>query len=113
MNGMVGDMIFLEVLTPVENRSKMNIKITSIDLDLNINEKYIGKLTNIDDIAIPKHSNEIYLVRLKLKIEGFFGILSAANLLSSQKKTIHITGQIKAKSKGVIKIIEVDQVIEQ
>jgi len=113
LNGIVGDMIYIEVNTPIINKSNLNIKIINIDLNIQVNENSLGKLRNLDDITIPKHSDQNYQIRMKLQLDGFSGIMNVMNLLSSKKKNIHISGQVKAKAAGINKKIIVDQTIEQ
>src|SRR3989304_10373602 len=61
VNGIAGQTVYLEFRVPIENISKLNVKISDIDLKVNINGTYIGKVSNIEKIKISKKSSDIYL----------------------------------------------------
>lgn len=109
MAGMAGSSIFLDVTLPIENSSNTTFRIVNMFLKLKANGEYIGDITNTKDIKILKHSELVYTIRLKLKIEGLFGIFNAAKLLNGKNVYMEFSGEVKAKALGMTKRIEINE----
>ncbi|MBN2520876.1 MAG: DUF3244 domain-containing protein [Bacteroidales bacterium] len=109
VNGIAGQTVYLEFKVPIENVSKLNIKITDVDMRVEINDTYIGQVSNIEKIKISKKSNEVYDIKLKLKIAGLFGAFNALKVLNDDKGNLYLNGDIKAKLMGINKTIEIDE----
>ena len=109
IEGIAGQNVFLEFKVPIENVSGLNVKIHEVDLNVKVNNTYLGKVTNIEKLKIIKKSNEVYTVKLKLKIAGLFGALNSLKVFNEEKGEINLTGEIKAKFMGLNKKIEVNE----
>lgn len=62
--GMADNKVSLQLKVPVENPNGYKLKITKMDLDVTINGKYLGKMTNSEDIIIPKNQMMCRFFRL-------------------------------------------------
>ena len=109
VNGIAGQTVYLEFKIPIENISRLNVKITEVNLKVNINGTYIGKVTNVDKIKIEKKSNEVYSINLKLKIAGLFGALNTLKVFKEDEGELNLEGVILAKLMGLKKVIEINE----
>jgi len=109
IEGIAGQNVFLEFKIPIENVSALNVKINEVNLNVKVNDTYLGKVTNIEKLKIIKKSNEIYTIKLKLKIAGLFGALNSIKVFNEKNGELNITGEIKAKFIGLNKKIEVNE----
>lgn len=94
-NGKLG----LEVDIPVQNLSKMNFKISEVDILILLNEMPVGNITNIQKILIEKKSDKVYTFPLNVNISGLSG--GAKILLSIVGKgraSIEANGYLKVRS---------------
>ncbi len=109
VDGIAGQTVFLEFKVPIENVSSLNVRITEVDLNVKVNGTFLGKVTNIEKVKIIRKSNEIYSIKLKLKIAGLFGALNSMKVLNSESGELNLEGEIKAKIMGFNKRIEVSE----
>ena len=87
----------LEVDIPVENPSKMNFKISDVDILILLNEMPIGNITNIQKVLIEKKSDRVYTFPLDVNISGLSG--GSKILLSIVGK-----GSADIEAKGYLKV---------
>ncbi|MFC2138629.1 hypothetical protein ACFLTE_10670 [Bacteroidota bacterium] len=109
VEGITGQNVFLEFKIPIENVSGLNVKINDVNLNVRVNDTYLGKVNNVEKIKIIKKSNEVYTIKLKLKIAGLFGALNSLKVFNAESGELNLTGEIKAKIMGLNKKIEVNE----
>ena len=108
--GMVDNKINLELKVPITNPNGYKIKITSMDLDVTINGKYLGKMKNVEDIIIPKKSDEIQNFPVNIYVKNLLGSMSAFYRMRKMKSfEMQIEGTIKVKAMMRSKTIEVSE----
>lgn len=112
INGIAGQTVFLEFSAPIKNNSGMNIKITGVNLDVKVDDVYIGKVNNLEIIKIGKKTQEVYTFKLKLKIAGLFGVFNVMKVFKADTGMLNLTGDIKVKIMGMNKKIEVNEIQE-
>lgn len=102
--------IEFEVMMPIENPSAFRFRIINVDLDVYVNDEYIGKISNVDNVLIPSRSSEIYTFPLKVQLSNILrGALSMFNLFLDRKADIEVKGRISVRSFPVTRRIEVDE----
>lgn len=110
VNGITGQNIFLEFKVPIENLSKLNIKISEVNIKAKVNGTYIGKVSNIEKMKITKKSNNVYSVKMKLKVAGLFGALNTLKILKNNNSAeVTLDGSIRAKFFGLNKKIAISE----
>lgn len=107
--------INLEVLLPIENPNNKKFKVTAIDLDLSLNEHYLGKIRNVDQVMIPGKSKDIYTLSLEMEMNNLLSsVFSVLNILASRRVKLEIKGFLKVRS-GIftmtIPVEEIDEVL--
>jgi LEA14-like dessication related protein len=102
--------IEFEVIMPIDNPSAFRFRITDVDLDVYINNEYMGKIRNVDNVLVPSRSSELYTFPLRVEFSNILkGALSMFNLYLDRQADIAIKGKISVRSFPVVRNIEVDE----
>ena len=108
--GMVDNKINLELKVPITNPNGYKIKITSMDLDVTVNGKYLVKMKNAGVIIIPKKSDEVQNFPVNIYVKNLLGSMSALYKMRKMKSfEMQIEGTIKVKAMLRSKTIEVSE----
>lgn len=100
----------LELYIPIENPGKLNLKITKIDLDLNLNGIELGNISNNEKVLINKMSNEIYMFPVEVELKGLIKTTMALISLAEKSKAEYkLTGNLKVKYLCIKKSIHIDE----
>lgn len=102
--------IEFEVLMPIDNPSGFRFRITDVDLDVYINNEYMGKIRNVDNVLIPSRSSELYTFPLKVEFSNILkGAMSMFNLYLDRQAEVEIKGSIGVRSFPVSRSIKVEE----
>ncbi|MDA3954541.1 MAG: LEA type 2 family protein [Bacteroidales bacterium] len=108
--GMVDNKVNLNLKVPISNPNGYKIKIKSMDLDLKINGKYIGKMTIANDIVIPSKSEEAQDFPVEIIVKNPLGSMATLYKIRNAKSfEMEINGTIKVKALINSKIIKVSE----
>lgn len=108
--GMVDNKVSIELLVPITNPNAYKIKIKSMDLDITINGKYLGKMKNSEEIVIPAKSNEIQNLPVDIYVKNMLASMSTMyKMRKSGKFEMEIAGTMKVKAFLHNKTIEVSE----
>ena len=100
-----------EVLMPIDNPSSFRFRIVDVDLDVHINNEYIGKIRNVDNVSIPSGSSEVYTFPLRVEFSNILrGALSMYNVLLMRKAEVSVEGHITVRSFPLTRRLKVDEV---
>jgi LEA14-like dessication related protein len=102
--------IEFEVFMPIDNPSSFRFRIIDVDLDVYINNDYMGKISNVDNVLVPARSSELYSFALKVEFSNILkGALSMFNLYLDREAEFEIRGSIGVRSFPVTRRIEVNE----
>jgi LEA14-like dessication related protein len=102
--------IEFEVLMPIDNPSGFRFRITDVDLDVYINNEYMGKIRNVDNVLIPSRSSELYTFPLKVEFSNILkGAMSMFNFYLDRQAEVEIKGSIGVRSFPVSRSIKVNE----
>lgn len=83
----------------INNPNTMRLKITDADFDLKINEKVVGRLTQIDKLVLPPRTKNEYPVKAKFELNKLEnGIFSLIQIVNRRDAKISVTGSVVGKS---------------
>ncbi len=82
---------------PIVNPKRIAFRIVDMDLKLKFDDKYLGKVTNLDTIKVPGKSDELYNVTLQLQLPGLLGAMNALSVLNEDAGNISLSGDLKIK----------------
>lgn len=101
--------INVDLSLPITNPNDLQFKITKINLEVVVNDNYLGKITNVKNIHIPRESSENHVFNLDLEVKSVVkGILSVINILGSGTVEVESKGEIKVRSGFIAKSIPVE-----
>ena len=87
------------VLMPIDNPTSFRFRIINVDLDVYINNEYIGKISNVDNVLIPSRSHELYSFPLKVEFSSILrGALSMYNFFIDRQAEVIVKGKISVRS---------------
>ena len=104
--------VSFEVLIPIENPNGFSFNITGVDLDVIVNNEYLGKIKNAGDVLIHEKSDEIYTFPLDVEYSGsniLKGAFTLFSLFLDRKAEVKISGFIMVKSFWLSKKLDVDE----
>lgn len=108
--GMENNRAGIELAVPVTNPNNLKIIIIDMDLDISINGKHLGKMTNLQKIIIPSRSEEIQIFPVQIELTNMLsGVLSLYRMRNMKSFEMHINGKIKARSFLHFKTIDVNE----
>jgi LEA14-like dessication related protein len=101
--------IKLIIMVPIDNPNNFAFKIKSVNIDLFINGRKVGKINKIDKVRIPKNSKEIYPVPFEIETsDGLMNILAIFNDLQKGRPKIALKGNVKVGKVLINKKIKVN-----
>jgi LEA14-like dessication related protein len=105
-----GRAIEFEVSMSIDNPSFFRFRIIDVDLDFYINNEYIGRIRNVDNVLIPSRSAELYTFPLKVEFSSILkGALSLYNFFLDRQAEVSIKGTISVRSFPFTRKIPVDE----
>ncbi|OFX90327.1 MAG: hypothetical protein A2W99_08275 [Bacteroidetes bacterium GWF2_33_16] len=108
--GMTDNKILLDLKIPITNPNNFNLKIKSLDLDISVNGKYMGKMKNDSLIIIPKKFNGVKNFPVVIEVDNILSsAMSFYKLKNARQVDIGLDGKIIAKSflhKKTVKVSE-------
>lgn len=102
------DGIKLKIFLPIENKNNFSFNIKSINLDLYLNGKNIGKIDKIDKLKIEANSKNIYTVYFEINTkEALSNIIYIYKELKSSSPKLEVNGYLKVSKLGIAKKVKV------
>ena len=100
----------LELYIPIENPGKQNLKLTKMDLDLNLNGIELGNISNNEKVLIKKMSDEIYMFPVEVELKGFIKTTMALiSLAEKNTAEYRLTGNLRVKYLCIKRNIQIDE----
>jgi len=97
----------------INNPNSFKIKINEIDLELTLNSWEVGEVTSNEELILKPNSEDVYPVPVNIDIDNVLtGGVALISLFSSDKATVKVLGELKAKAFFVSKIIKIDETKE-
>ncbi len=99
LSRVAGSTIEFEVLMPIENPSGFRLRIADVDLDFYINNEYVGKISNVENVLIPSRSSEIYTFQMRVEFSNILkGAISMYNFFLDREAEIMVQGKLSVRS---------------
>lgn len=99
LSRVAGSTIEFEVLMPIKNPSSFRLRISGVDLDCYINNEYIGKISNVENVLIPSRSSELYTFQMRVEFSNILkGALSMYNFFLDREAEIMVQGKLSVRS---------------
>lgn len=93
-----GTEIILKANIVFYNPNKIKAKLKALDLDIKFNNKFIGKVIQVDIVKINGNSSFDVPIRIKFDLkESGFNLNNVMGLISNKKFMVELSGYLKAK----------------
>ena len=103
----------VEVLMQVNNPNRLAFRITGIDLNVTLNDRYLGKITNAGKIRIPGLSDQVHSLHLNIEMNSWIsGLTTFINMLGKRTAVLEIDGYVRVKSSILGKTIRISEITE-
>ncbi len=98
------------VTLQISNPNNYKITISNFNLDIFLNGAKLGKADITNKIVLPKKSNEVHSITMKLKKKGLAATAMPAMLSAAMggRMQLRAKGTIKAKAKMISKKVPID-----
>ena len=108
--GFTGNHVEFEADIDVYNPSNHKIKVMDMDLKLLVNDIYLGRLQNSDDIQILPHTDGYITVPLSLRITNLFsGMSTIAKLYNQRNLKVEVDGYVKARTAFITRKVDINK----
>lgn len=93
------NVLTLKANVVINNPNAMRLKISDADFDLKINEKVVGRLSQMDKIVLPARSQSEYPVKARFELTDLQnGIFSLIQIVNRRDSKLSVTGSVVGKS---------------
>ncbi len=83
----------------INNPNTIKLKITDADFDLKIDEKIVGKLTQMDKLVLAPRTQKSYPVKAKFELNNLpNGIFSLIQIVNKRGAKLSVSGSVTGKS---------------
>ncbi len=97
----------------INNPNAFKIKVQEINVDLTLNSWEVGEVISKEEFVLKPNSNDVYPVPVNVDFGNILtGGAALISLFSSDKATVKILGDIKAKAFFISKTIKIDETKE-
>lgn len=104
--------VSFEVMVPLVNSNWFNVTITDIDLNVYMNNEYLGKIKSVENVKLMAKSTEVYAFPFDVEFTGstiLKGAMTLFSLFLERQVEVSLKGDIRAKSFGFYKSIPVEE----
>ncbi len=99
-----------EVMMPIKNPSLLRFRIIDVNLDVYMNDEYLGKIRNVDNVLIPSRSSELYTFPLKVEFANILrGAVSMFSFFLERQASVEVKGEISVRSFPFTRSIYVEE----
>lgn len=110
LSRVAGRTIEFEVMMPIENPSGFRFRIADVDLDVYINNEYIGKISNVENVSVPSRSSDLYTFPLRVEFSNILkGAISMYSFFLDREAEIVVQGKLSVRSFPFRRSILVDE----
>lgn len=113
INRLSAKQIGVDVLVQINNPNNFGFRITRIDLDVSLNGKYLGKISQAGKTFIPECSDDVHSFQLTVEMESWIsGLTSFINMLGKRTASLEMEGSFRVRSSVAGKTIRVKEKAE-
>jgi LEA14-like dessication related protein len=105
-----GNVLRLAITATVNNPNRFNVKIKNANMDLRLNDRVIGTVTQMEQITLAKRTQKDYKIHVAIELKDLLSNLTNLfRLLMNDQKNLNLTGTVHVKSFLYSKTFEVDR----
>ena len=97
----------------INNPNSFKIKVQEINVDLTLNSWEVGQVTSNEEFVLKPNSEDVYPVPVNVDFGNILtGGAALISLFSSDKASVKVFGDLKAKAFFITKTVKIDETKE-
>lgn len=110
INGFSGKQVSFKVMVNIENPNRQSFTLRTLDLDVLLNGRYIGKIKSTEKVNIPKRSSKVYTFPLSAELKSLsLSVFALADLFLHRYIDVELKGMAKINSGLMRKKIPINE----
>ena len=94
-----GNVLRLVITATVNNPNRYNVKIKNANMDLRLNDKIIGSVTQMEQIDLAHRKQKDYKIQVSIEMKDMLSsIFSLYRVLMNEPKNLNLSGTVHVKS---------------
>ena len=94
-----GNVLRLVITATVHNPNRFNVKIKNANMDLRLNDRVIGSVTQMEQITLAGRTQKDYRIYVAIEMKDLLSnIINLSRILMNEPKNLNLSGTIHVKS---------------
>ena len=94
-----GNVLRLAITATVNNPNRFNVKIKNANMDLRLNDRVIGTVTQMEQITLVSRTQKDYKIHVAIEMKDLVtNVLNLARILMNDQRNLSLTGSVQVKS---------------
>ena len=105
-----GSVLRLAITATVDNPNYFSVKIKDANMDLRLNDKVIGTVSQVEQIVLDGQAKKDYKVQVSIEMKDMLtNFLSLSRVLMNEPQKLNLSGTVHVKSFLYSKTFQVDR----
>jgi len=105
-----GNVLRLAITATVNNPNFFSVKIKDANMDLRLNEKVIGAVTQVEQIVLDGRTQKDYKVQVSIEMKDMLtNVLALSRVLMNEPQKLNFSGTVHVKSFLYSKTYQIDR----
>jgi len=105
-----GNVLRLAITATVNNPNRFNVKIKDANMDLRLNDRVIGTVTQMEQITLVSRTQKDYKILVAIEMKDLLSnILNLSRILMNEPKNLNLSGTVHVKSFLYSKTFQVER----
>ena len=105
-----GNVLRLVITATINNPNRFNVKINNANMDLRLNDRVIGTVTQMEQIALAGRTQKDYRIYVAIEMKDLLtNIINLSRVLMNEPKNLNLSGTVHVKSFLYSKTFQVER----
>ena len=105
-----GNVLKLSITATVDNPNRFKVKFKEANMDLRLNDRIIGTVTQMEPITIAGRSQKDYKIHVSIEMKDMLSnLMNLFRILMNDPKNLNLSGTVHVKSFLYSKTFEIDR----
>jgi LEA14-like dessication related protein len=94
-----GNMLRLSITVTVDNPNRASVKIKNANMDLRLNDRVIGTVTQMEQVELAARTQKDYRIQVSIEMKDMLtNLISLYRVLMNEPKSLNLSGSVQVKS---------------
>lgn len=105
-----GNILRLAIVATVDNPNRFNVKIKNTNMDLRLNDRIIGTVTQMEQITLVGRAQKDYKIHVAIEMKDLLtNLTNLFRILMNDQRNLNLTGSVHVKSFLYSKTFQVER----